>query len=109
MPAWIYLSHGENDMSETKSVIEIIKRNYIVSGSDQHIAEITGQKYIRKPDYFRNTETGAEYSHISGGIGWPGERPGFAVVVAVEKDEDTLYVLAEIEVFKCSGTALRSA
>lgn len=84
-------------MPDTKSVIEIIKRKNLISGSDKRIAEITGQEYIRKPHYYRNTETGAEYSHLAGGIGWPGERPGFIVVVAVEKDNDTLHVLEEAE------------
>jgi hypothetical protein len=79
------------------TIIEVVKRRNIVTGSDQHIAEITGQEYIHKPHYYRNTETGAEYSYLAGGIGWPGERPGFIVVVAVQKESETLHVLAEVE------------
>jgi len=84
-------------MSEVTSKIEIIKRKNIVSGADMHIAEIAGERYVRKPHYYRNTETGVEYSYLAGGIGWPGEKPGFMVIVAVEKEDETLHLLAEVE------------
>jgi len=84
-------------MPETKSVIEVVKRKNTISGSDQHIAMITGRQHVKKNHYYRHIETGQEYSHIAGGIGWPGEKPGFTAIVATEKDADTLHVLAEAE------------
>ena len=87
-------------MSDTKSVIEIVKGNNTITSTDSHIAEITGEQSVRKPNYYRNTENGKEYSYIGGSIAWPGERSGFVVVVAVEKGEETLYVLAEAEALR---------
>jgi hypothetical protein len=84
-------------MSEIKSIIEIVKRKNIVTGADSHIARITGERSVPKPHYYRNIENGQEYSHIAGGIGWPEERPGFIVVVAVEKQHGTFRVLEEAE------------
>lgn len=83
------------DKSEIK--IKVVRRNNIITGSDQHIAHITGERYVRKPYYYRNIENGQEYSHIAGGIGWPGEKAGFIVIVAVEKQQDTFHVLEEAE------------
>lgn len=62
---------------------------------------ITGRRTAPAPVYYRNIETGRDYWHIAGGIGWPGGgRPGFGIIVGVEKSNDekpAIYVLAETE------------
>jgi len=67
------------------------------------MATVTGKGYYPAPITYRNTKTGEEYAHIAGAIGWPEKinpaldnRPGFAVVVGVEKTNDAepkFYVL----------------
>jgi len=65
--------------------------------------EITGDRRIPKPTYYRHKETGAEFCYLAGGIAWPRdpkEKPGFVVIVAVEKstdDKPSMYVLEEAE------------
>ena len=74
--------------------------------NDDHISMITGQRTKTKATCFRNIETDAEYSHISGAIAWPGKAlPGCALVVAVKKDtrEPTFQLLAEAEDYSING------
>ena len=80
-------------------IIQIVKRDNQIRASHAHIAEITGERYVKKPHYYRNIQNGQEYSHLAGGIGWPGERPGFVAVVAVERETETFHVLAEAQGF----------
>ena len=90
-------------MARQESVIECIKDRNRISGADQHIMEITGEQRITKPVYYRHKETGAEYSFLCGGIGWPRdpkEKPGFSVIVGVYKTNDekpSMHVLEESE------------
>lgn len=84
----------------TETIIEIIKDRSIIAGADDHINDITGETYTRKPTYYRNIRNGMEYYHIAGGIGWPGQKPGFIVIVAViksAKDNPSFHVLEELE------------
>jgi hypothetical protein len=83
----------------TEKIIEVIKDRSVITGMDQHISAITGETLTRKPIYYRHTKTGAEYCHIAGGIGWPGEKPGFIVVVGVEKTavDPRFHILEERE------------
>jgi hypothetical protein len=66
-----------------------------------HIAMITGIRWVAKPPFYRNIETGEDYFDIAGAFAWPGDNlAGFAVIVAaVKRDEKepVLKVLAEIE------------
>jgi len=82
--------------SKTESIIEIV-RGKGQTGLDERIALIEDKPFIPNPLYYRNRKTDEEYSHIAGGIGWPGEKPGFVVVVAVEKQQDAFHVLEEAE------------
>ena len=66
-----------------------------------HIAMITGSRWVAKPPFYRNIETGEDYFDIAGAVAWPGENlAGFAVIVAavnMREKEPALMVLAEIE------------
>lgn len=70
---------------------------------NQHIAAIEGRVYVKKPTFFRNTESGEEYYYIIGSIAFPvGNAPGFAVVIGVLKEAEhdeapRIVVLEEIE------------
>jgi hypothetical protein len=63
--------------------------------------KITGRRSYLKPAYYRNTETGDEYSYLAGGIGWPfGDMPGYCCAIGVGKTSDgspTFRVLDELE------------
>jgi hypothetical protein len=90
-------------MTEQECVLEPIKSKNVISGADQHILSITGEQFLSKPVYYRHNETRAEYCYLAGGIGWPRdpkEKPGFAVIVAVDKtsgDRPAMRVLEEAE------------
>ena len=90
-------------MAEQECVIDFIKDRSRLSGADEHIMMITGEQRIPKPVYYRHKKTCAEYCYLAGGIGWPRdpkEKPGFAVVVAVDKsneDQPSMRVLEETE------------
>jgi hypothetical protein len=87
-------------MAEQECVIDFIKDRSRLSGADEHIMMITGEQRIPKPVYYRHKETGAEYSFLCGGIGWPRdpkESPGFAVVVAVDKTSDDRPVMRTLD------------
>ena len=70
---------------------------------DQHIAKITGRRYVPKPRYYKNTETGEDYYALAGALAFPvGRTPGFAVIVSALKDGEnhmapTLKVVDEFE------------
>ena len=89
----------------TERIIEVIKDRSVITGMDQHISAITGETLTRKPIYYRHTKTGKEYCHIAGGIGWPGEKPGFIVVVGVEKTavDPRFHILEERESENING------
>jgi len=71
--------------------------------SDQHIARITGRRYVTQPTFYRNTETVENYYALAGALAFPvGRTPGFAVIVAAIKDGEnqmapTLKVVDELE------------
>ena len=71
--------------------------------SDQHIAKITGRRYVPKPTYYRNTKTGEKYYAFVGAFAFPvGRTPGFALIVAALKTDEnhmapTLRVVDELE------------
>lgn len=87
----------------TDSIIEQVKDRSRLMGADEHIAQITGERRVHKSTFYWNKNTGDEYSLICGGIGWPRdpkEKPGFLVVVAVDRTIDgkpTMRVLDEAE------------
>jgi hypothetical protein len=90
----------------TETIIEVIKDKSIITGADHHICQITGERYTRKPTYYRNTETGTEYYHISGSICWPGQNPGFIVIIAVLKTTENspvFQVIEEVEIDNING------
>lgn len=64
-------------------------------------ANVTGQRVVPAPVYYRNKETGAEYSHIAGGIGWPeADKPGYGFIIGVERETSStpaFFILGEIE------------
>jgi len=69
---------------------------------DARIAMITGRRYVPKPTFFRNRETGEDYFALVGSVAFPmGRTPGFAVVAAAVKGENpeapVIKVLDEIE------------
>ena len=86
-------------MKHEKSVIKIIRDKK--SNTSDHIAMITGRRYVPKPVYYRNTETEEDYFAISGALSWPTyDCLGFAVIVAALKDDPkdpTFRVIQEIE------------
>ncbi len=84
-----------------ESIIEVHAEDVTITQSRKDWSVVSGKKDYPKPTYYRNKKTGAAFSHIAGGIGWPGVNvPGYALVVGVEKTEDPeprFFVLAEIE------------
>ncbi len=55
---------------------------------EEHIAEITCRNSYVKPAFYRNIETGGEYSWLAGGVGWScGQMPGYCCIIGVEKPE----------------------
>lgn len=84
-----------------QSIIKSIRDKH--HRQDARISAIEGRRYVRKPTYFKNKETGDEYYTIVGAIAFPvGKFPGFAVLVGVLKESENekaprLQVLAEIE------------
>ena len=97
-------------MKSLRTEKNIIEKIIISDGANPEIgkiqAQVTGKKTIPPQVYYRNTETGDEYFWIAGGIAWPGKinerefAPGFAVVVAVMRDDPekpTFHVLAEVQ------------
>lgn len=77
-------------------------------------AKITGLKEYPKPTYYENKETGEQYHHIAGAVGWPWESiQGYALVVGVLKNGNgkcRMKVLEETEdtnvprlLLKCVG------
>ena len=69
---------------------------------DARIANLEGRQYVRKPTFYRNTETNQEYYAIVGSIAFSvGLNPGFGLVIGVIREPDEkaplLQVLAEIE------------
>jgi hypothetical protein len=86
---------------KVKSIIEVHAEDVTVTQARKDWAIVMGKKDYPKPNYYRNKKTGAEYYHLAGAIGWPGDNvPGYALIVGVEKTEDTearFFVLEEIE------------
>jgi hypothetical protein len=52
-----------------KSIIKSVRNKR--QADNQHIARMTGIKYIPKKIYYRNIETGEAYYDISGAIAFP--------------------------------------
>jgi hypothetical protein len=85
-----------------KSIIQPIfdRRN---AAADARIAFIEGRRYVKRPTFYRHTETGQEFFAIVGSIAFPQARmPGFGVIVGVLKEPDhekapRLLVLEEVE------------
>lgn len=90
-------------MEKTESVIERVKNESAISGTDQRIMEMDGVQFVSLPSCYRHKETGEEFWYLEGGIGWPRdpkEKPGFAVIVGVYKTTDSeppMKVLEEVE------------
>jgi len=74
----------------TDSIIEQIRDPNRFSMANEHILRILGERRIPKPIIYRHKESGLEYCYLAGGLGWPRdpkEKPGFAVVVGVDKPD----------------------
>lgn len=86
---------------KTESKIQAIREPVASYQARKDWAKITGQAVMAVPVYYRDKETGAEYSHIAGAIGWPeADKPGYGVIVAVGKSDEPnppLHVLDEVE------------
>ena len=54
-------------MKDKKSIIQRVRDKQ--QPISDHIAEITGQRYVTKPHYYRHKETGEEYFTIAGASG----------------------------------------
>jgi len=88
-----------------ESIIEEIKHELPINA--EIVAKVTGKKTYHKPTYYVHKESNEQFSHIAGGIAWPGEItetgigvPGFAVIVGVVKsdfDMPVIRVLEEVE------------
>jgi len=73
---------------KAESIIEAKREDITMTQSRTDWGLVTGKTDYPKPTYFKNKKTGHLYSHISGGIGWPGNRvPGYALIVGVIKTE----------------------
>lgn len=61
-----------------------------VTDDDIRIAQLEGRPVpkAQRPVRYENLETGEEYLCLSGGFGWPGLKPGFSLVLAVQQSED---------------------
>jgi len=71
-----------------KNIIEKIREGRTQpTHVDKHIAMITGQPFFPSPIHYRNEETDDRYYHIAGSIGWPSKKPGFGLILAVEKTD----------------------
>lgn len=72
-----------------------------------HIAHVTGVQSIPSPSYYRDTRTGAAFSHIAGGLAYPTPfAPGFVLVVGVDRagiDDPAIRVLDEAEADTVEG------
>lgn len=77
----------------------IIKQNHPESSaivqSWQDQANITGQQYVKRPYWYKNTEIDQTYYDLFGCIGWPSEvndkddgTPGYVAIVGVVKSKD---------------------
>ena len=72
----------------TDSIIEQIRNPDRFSMANEHILQILGKQRILKSAYYRDKRSGHKYCFLAGGFGWPRdpkEKPGFAVVVGVDK------------------------
>lgn len=69
---------------------EKIKKGSVVGFSDRRYAEIRGLQVPRRwtSARYENTTTGDMFFALSGGFCWPGEKPGFAVVLGIQETEN---------------------
>jgi len=99
---------------KVESIIEVKREDITITQARRDWGIVTGKKNSPKSVYYRNKQTGAEYYHIAGAIGWPGDNvPGYVLIVAVEKTENpgpSFFVLEEVEdhnvtrlLLKCVG------
>jgi len=97
-------------MEQTKSIIKPVKMDVRMTQAMRDWADVTGQEAPPPEIYFQNMETGAEYYHIAGGIGWPGfdpSAPGYGVIMAVKRsDEDRPAVICLEEIEEADATTL---
>jgi hypothetical protein len=85
-----------------KALIKKVREKGRDRDHDEHIAQVTGQRQVPVPAYYRHIETGEEFYDISGALAWPAaDSPGFGVIVGVKKagdpQEPALEALAEFE------------
>ena len=83
-----------------KSIIKPVKDRDGFSLVNEHIAQITGYRYVPKPRHYIHRETNREYFYLAAGLGWPRdpkEKPGFAVIVAVDKTTDEKPCMTALE------------
>lgn len=83
---------------------EIFLKGKSISFYDRRIAYLKGQGDLQevKNVRYRNIKTGEEYLALCSGFGWPGQRYGFALVLAAlenkkDKSKPIFKVLEEIE------------
>lgn len=85
----------------------IIKEHYVVgdvvSPASIHIAQQEGTRIPATPRSvrYRNTQTKEDYLCLAGGFGWPGTKPGSAIIVGLQesgdKDRPLIVTLEELE------------
>jgi hypothetical protein len=49
--------------------------------------------------FFQDKDGKAKYARVIGGLGWPGIKPGFAVVLGEDFDEDPSLKIRHVKVF----------
>jgi len=82
----------------TCRIKEKIKKGAVVDFSDRRYAQIRGRPIPRRwtSARYEDTKTGDMFFALSGGFCWPGERPGFLIVLGVQETEDRLHPLFKV-------------
>ena len=77
---------------------EQTKKGPVIGFSDRRYAQIRGTPVPRRwvSARYEDTETGDMFFALSGGFCWPGERPGFALVLGVQETQDRLQPLFKV-------------
>jgi len=77
---------------------ERTKKGPVIGFADRRFAQIRGLPIPRRwtSARYENTITGDMFFALSGGFCWPGERPGFAVVLGIQETKNRLQPLFKV-------------
>jgi hypothetical protein len=82
------LKKGKIHLETVKCLIEKGVQPKFDRAVEEHISKIEGRGSYVQPTYYRNIETGEEYLHLAGGLGWPSNGiPGYCCIIGVDRPE----------------------